>query len=120
MVLAIATGSEATVVLSDLIEGVAEEFSPFEEPAGFSIDGIDSDTAVLQQGVIISASGSQNTNRRPRSPSRVRLGGSRLGHQVGGVSLPVGVDLVGRLWSRLRGPPSRHHPQDDRSGDRSG
>ena len=36
--------------LADLIEGVAGEWSPFEEQHGFSIDGVDLETAVLPNG----------------------------------------------------------------------
>jgi hypothetical protein len=39
-----------TARLADLIEGVAGEFSPFEELHGFSIDGVDLETAVLPDG----------------------------------------------------------------------
>jgi hypothetical protein len=42
-------GSE-TAHLADLIEGVAGEWSPFEEQHGFSIDGVDWETAVLPNG----------------------------------------------------------------------
>jgi hypothetical protein len=42
-------GSE-TARLADLIEGVAGEWSPFEEQHGFSIDGVDLETAVLPTG----------------------------------------------------------------------
>ena len=36
--------------LTDLLEGVAGEWSPFEEQHGFSIDGVDHTTAVLPGG----------------------------------------------------------------------
>lgn len=36
--------------LADLIEGVAGEFSPFEELHGFSIDGVDLTTSALPDG----------------------------------------------------------------------
>jgi hypothetical protein len=39
-----------TARLADLIEGVAGEWSPFEEQHGFSIDGVDLETAVLPDG----------------------------------------------------------------------
>jgi hypothetical protein len=39
-----------TARLADLIEGVAGEWSPFEEQHGFSIDGVDLETAVLPNG----------------------------------------------------------------------
>lgn len=41
---------EETVRLADLIEGVAGEWSPFELQHGFSIDGVDLDTAILPDG----------------------------------------------------------------------
>ena len=43
----IADSNEETARLADLIEGVAGEFSSFEQLHGFSIDGVDLDTAVL-------------------------------------------------------------------------
>jgi hypothetical protein len=49
-ILPIADSNEETARLADLIEGVAGEFSPFEELHGFSIDGVDLDTAVLPDG----------------------------------------------------------------------
>ena len=36
--------------LADLLEGVAGEFSPFEELHGFSIDGVDLTTSALPEG----------------------------------------------------------------------
>lgn len=49
-VLPIADTNDETARLADLIEGVAGEFSPFQELHGFSIDGVDLETAVLPQG----------------------------------------------------------------------
>ena len=46
-ILPIAETNEETAHLADLIEGVAGEFSPFEELHGFSIDGVDLETPVL-------------------------------------------------------------------------
>jgi hypothetical protein len=48
--LPIADSNAETARLADLIEGVAGELSPFEELYGFSIDGVDPDTAVLPDG----------------------------------------------------------------------
>jgi len=48
-ILPLAEGNETTR-LADLIEGVAGEWSPFEEQHGFSIDGVDWETAVLPDG----------------------------------------------------------------------
>lgn len=49
-ILPIADSGDETARLADLIEGVAGEFSPFEELHGFSIDGVDLNTAVLPDG----------------------------------------------------------------------
>ena len=49
-ILPIADSNEETARLADVIEGVAGELSPFEELHGFSIDGVDLDTAVLPDG----------------------------------------------------------------------
>lgn len=49
-ILPIASNNEETARLADLIEGVAGEFSSFEQLHGFSIDGVDLDTAVLPEG----------------------------------------------------------------------
>lgn len=46
-ILPITDTNDATARLADLIEGVAGEFSPFEQLHGFSIDGADLHTAVL-------------------------------------------------------------------------
>jgi len=49
-VLPIAESNEETARLADLIEGVAGEFSPFEQTHGFSIDGVDLGTSALPDG----------------------------------------------------------------------
>lgn len=49
-ILPIAESNDETARLADLIEGVAGEFSPFEKLHGFSIDGVDLQTAVLPEG----------------------------------------------------------------------
>jgi hypothetical protein len=49
-ILPIADDNEEIGRLADLIEGVAGEFSPFEELHGLSIDGVELDTAVLADG----------------------------------------------------------------------
>lgn len=49
-VLPIARNNEETARLADLIEGVAGELSPFEQLHGYSIDGVDLDTAALPDG----------------------------------------------------------------------
>jgi hypothetical protein len=46
-ILPIADDNRETARLADLIEGVAGEFSPFEQLHGFSIDGVDLETSAL-------------------------------------------------------------------------
>ena len=53
--------------LADLIEGVAGEWSPFEEQHGFSIDGVDWTTAVLPAGWRDRLVKVQNANTAPPS-----------------------------------------------------
>src|SRR5215475_4284693 len=49
-ILPLVEDSDETVRLADLIEGVAGEWSSFEEQHGFSIDGVDWTTAILPEG----------------------------------------------------------------------
>ncbi len=49
-ILPIADDNDETARLADLIEGVAGEFSPFEELHGYSIDGVDLTTSALPDG----------------------------------------------------------------------
>lgn len=49
-ILPIADDEVETARLADLIEGAAGEWSPFEQLHGFSIDGVDLETAVLPAG----------------------------------------------------------------------
>lgn len=49
-VMPMADNNVITAELADLIEGVAGEWSLFEEQHGFSIDGVDLQTAVLPEG----------------------------------------------------------------------
>lgn len=49
-ILPIADSNEGTAQLADRIEGVAGEFSPFEELHGFRIDGVDLETSALPEG----------------------------------------------------------------------
>jgi hypothetical protein len=49
-ILPIAQDEPTTVELADRIEGVAGEWSPFEELHGFSIDGVSLSTAALPAG----------------------------------------------------------------------
>jgi hypothetical protein len=49
-ILPIADDNEETARLADVIEGVAGEWSPFEEQHGFGIDGVDLTTVILPPG----------------------------------------------------------------------
>ena len=49
-ILPIADGNQEATRLADLIEGVAGEFSPFEQLHGFRIDGVDLQTSALPEG----------------------------------------------------------------------
>lgn len=49
-ILPIADSNEETKQLANDIEGVAGEFSPFEELHGFRIDGVDLNTSALPEG----------------------------------------------------------------------
>ncbi|MBO0802533.1 MAG: hypothetical protein J2P25_05595 [Nocardiopsaceae bacterium] len=49
-ILPVAGDNAEAARLADLIEGVAGEFSPFEEMHGFSIDGVDMETSALPDG----------------------------------------------------------------------
>jgi hypothetical protein len=66
-ILPIADGNDETARLADLIEGVAGEFSPFEELHGFSIDAVDLDTSVLPDGWRDRLVKVQNVNTAPPS-----------------------------------------------------
>jgi len=68
-ILPFAETNEETARLADLIEGVAGEWSPFEEQHGFSIDGVDLDTAILPAGWRDRLVKVQNTNIAPPSGS---------------------------------------------------
>lgn len=49
-ILPIADSNEETARLAGMIEGVAGEWSPFEQQHGFRIDGVDLGTATLPVG----------------------------------------------------------------------
>lgn len=49
-ILPIAEHADEVGALADLLEGVAGEFSPFEQLHGFSIDAVDLTTCVLPDG----------------------------------------------------------------------
>ena len=64
-ILPLADTNEETARLADLIEGVAGEFSTFEQLHGFSIDGVDLTTSVLPKGWRDRLVRVQNANTAP-------------------------------------------------------
>ena len=66
-ILPIAADNHQIARLADLIEGVAGEFSPFEQLHGFSIDGVDLETSALPDGWRERLVRVQNAN--PAAPS---------------------------------------------------
>lgn len=66
-VLPIADSNEETARLADLIEGVAGEWSPFEQQHGFSIDGVDLSTVIPVDGWRDRLVKVQNANTAPPS-----------------------------------------------------
>lgn len=64
-VLPIAETHEETARLADVLEGVAGEWSPFDEEHGFSIDGVDLTTVVLPEGWRSRLVRVQNANTAP-------------------------------------------------------
>ena len=73
-ILPIADTNEETARLADLIEGVAGEFSPFEELHGYSIDGVDLTLPSSQQAGGIDSSRSR-TRTLPRPSGKPRFTG---------------------------------------------
>ncbi|OHU47370.1 hypothetical protein BKG82_27375 [Mycobacteroides chelonae] len=66
-ILPIAATNAETAHLSDLIEGAAGELSPFEQLHGFSLDGVDLETAALPHGWRDRLIKVQNANTAPPS-----------------------------------------------------
>ena len=66
-ILPIGDDNDRTAALADLIEGVAGEFSPFEQLHGFSIDGVDLETSALPDGWRERLVRVQNANTAPPS-----------------------------------------------------
>ena len=81
-VLPIADDNDETARLADLIEGVAGEFSPFEELHGFSIDGVDLDTSALPAGWRDRLVRVQNANTAARTGAAVHRLVPRQGRPV--------------------------------------
>lgn len=77
-VLPVADDNEETARLADVIEGVAGEFSPFEELHGFSIDGVDLTTSrprvFPSDGATDSLGSRTSTLQRPARTTSSRAG----------------------------------------------
>jgi hypothetical protein len=102
-ILPIADCNDETARLADLIEGVAGEFSTFEELHGFSIDGVDLETSALAP-VSVARSVGESAERRPDSHS------SPVGAWTRKISVSPSFARSGRriatslqpCWSRTR------------------
>ena len=64
-ILPITDDNDRTLELADLIAGVAGEFSSYDQVHGFSIDGVDSSTAVLPDGWRTRSSGCRTPIPQP-------------------------------------------------------
>ncbi|MBL8930043.1 MAG: hypothetical protein JNL54_07975 [Kineosporiaceae bacterium] len=132
-ILPMAADNEETARLADLIEGVAGEFSPFEELHGFSIDGVDLETPRCRPGGGIAWSRFRTPTRLPRqgirsspdgawtrktsaSPSSARCG-RRTATSSSRCCMP---DWSTRRSSRLDSPPLRIGTERPRTGRRAG
>ena len=121
-ILPIAEGNEETARLADLIEGVAGEFSPFEELHGFSIDGVDLGTSALPEGwrgrlVKVQNANTAAPSREPRFTdgawtrrTSARPSCARCGRRTGTSSLPS----YARTWSTSE-PSSTGCPRSSRA-----
>ena len=69
-ILPISNDEAETEKMADLLEGVAGEFSPFEDAHGFSIDGVDLTTATLPEGWRNRLVKVQNANTAPPDGSQ--------------------------------------------------
>ena len=108
-VLPIADSNEVTADLADRIEGVAGEWSPFEEQHGFSIDGVDLDTAVLPAGWRERLVPVQNANTAAPSgrPQFIGWGLGALPHlrpRPPTVNLEIACGSQGRRACQIRHP----------------
>lgn len=91
-ILPIAESTDETARLAELIEGVAGEFSTFEELHGFSIDGVDLETSALParwRDRLVKC----RTPTRRRQPDTRHLRGRVLGasNEVGILNCAVAV-----------------------------
>ena len=75
-ILPIADDNAETERLADLIEGVAGEFSPFEELHGFGIDGVDLSTSAVPTGWRGRLVKVQNANTRHSAASPATSAGA--------------------------------------------
>lgn len=129
-ILPLADTNEETARLADLIEGVAGEWSPFEEQHGFSIDGVDLHTAVFPEGWRDRLVKIQNTNTAPPSGAPqftgwcldkedlcvAKLSAFREKDQnFVAALLDAGLVDAGVIAQRLHAVPENHLPATERS-----
>ena len=73
-ILPLAATNKETARLADIIEGVAGEWSPFEDEHGYGIDGVDMTTVVLPEGWRTRLVRVQNANTAPPTGSPEFIG----------------------------------------------
>jgi hypothetical protein len=117
-IMPIADGNEETARLADVIEGVAGEFSPFEELHGFSIDGVDLHTSILPQGWRNRLVKVQNANTAAAS-GEPQLTGWCLDKDRRFVAALIRAGLVdpGTIIARLSTVEPRHRGLAERAAD---
>lgn len=124
-ILPIGENGGETARLADLIEGVAGEWSPFEEQHGFSIDGVDLETAVLPSGWRDRLIKVQNANTAALSGKPQYTGWCldkedlcvaklcafrEKDRNFVAALLDAGLVNAGVITSRLSEVPAKHHP----------
>ena len=128
-ILPLTADANETARLADLIEGVAGEWSPFEAQHGFSLDGVDDDTAVLPEGWRERMVKVQNANTAAPAGAPQYIGWCLDKEDLCvaklcayrekdlnfvGALLDAGLVDMDTIATRLRRVPTRHHPAAER------
>jgi hypothetical protein len=128
-ILPISDDEDETAAMADQLEGAAGEFSIFEETHGFSIDGVDLNTAKLPKGWRDRLTKVQNANTAAPGGSPQFTGWCLEPHDlcaaklcalrekdINFVSALLGAELVdaGTIAKRLATVPDQHRPNADR------
>jgi len=112
-ILPISDSDDETARLAVLIEGVAGEFSPFQELHGFSIDGVDLETAVLPDDWRDRLVKVQNANTAARPRRRIPRPADSGEHERGAGLAPGGSQGGTQRESDDSGPQPREQADAD-------